>query len=145
MGDNGVQVDGKERTSGRSALLTAVREQCDASLRDVRVLDRDSHDALFVRPDVRERLDDVALDRYLDNERLGYLSHDTYEGLHYAEFRYTVRGFDCFTQFRTFLRDGEERIGVLVGVDAGTDTDFDALFERIAAVAEEFGTASLTP
>ncbi len=108
-------------------------------------MDEGTHETVYLRPDVRERLADISLDRYIDNERLGYLSHDTYEGLHYAEFRYTVRGFDRFTQFRTFLGDDEGRIGVLASVDAGAGVDWNAVFDAAAGVVAEKGTRSIAP
>jgi hypothetical protein len=131
--------------SAHAALLAALKGECGPALRDVHVMDEHTHESVFLRSDVRERLADVSLERYIDNERLGYLSHDTYEGLHYAEFRYTVRGFDEFTQFRTFLGDGEGRIGVLASVDAAASPDFDALFEAVSGVVADTGTAALGP
>jgi len=131
--------------SARAALLAAIRRECRSALRDCHVMDERTHETVYVRPDVRERLADISLDRYIDNERLGYLSHDTYEGLHYAEFRYTVRGFDRFTQFRTFLGDPSGRIGVLTSVDAGTDVDWGAVFDAVAGVVAEHGTRSIAP
>jgi hypothetical protein len=144
MGESG----GGQETNGESAtedLVAAARSFAGADLRDLWVFDREDQRALYVRDDVAENLADETVERYIDNERLGYVSRDTYDALHYAEFQYTVRGFDHFEQFRTFLADDGIRVGVIASVDAPGEHDFSTLVETIHEVAGEHGVAALAP
>ena len=107
------------------------------ALRDVWVFDEDGQECLYIRNDVSTRLDGHDPERYIDNERYGFITRRTYDELTYASYQYTVRGFDEFTTFRTFL--GE--FGVLASVDSGADHDFGELFDRLCAT--EFTYESL--
>ena len=78
------------------SLLATVRAFGDDSLRDVWLFDQWTHERLFVRDDVAERLADVDVKGFVDNERYGYVTRDTYEAIWYSEYRYTVRGFESF-------------------------------------------------
>ncbi|MDL0122965.1 MULTISPECIES: hypothetical protein [Halobacterium] len=103
---------------------------------------------LYMRDDVAARTTDVDAQRYLDNERYGFITRATYNRLHYATLRYTHRGFDTWELFRTFLdaADGTSSAGVVIGLDAdGTCYDFDALTDTVHAVGDEHSVAALTP
>ncbi|WP_255149941.1 DUF7522 family protein [Halorarius halobius] len=108
--------------------FTAVfREFAGTGLRDVWSFDVESERCLYIRRDVAERLEGHDPARYIDNERYGFITRHTYDDLTYADYEYTVRGFDEFTTFRTFF-DG---FGVLASVDADADIAFDALYETL--------------
>jgi hypothetical protein len=100
-------------------LRTAVRDVVGDSLRDLWVFGEHRTRALYLRDDVESALDDHDPEPYIDNERYGYITRKTYENLTYASYEYTVRGFDSFETFRTFV--GE--VGVLVSYDADADID----------------------
>ena len=130
----------------KAALVEAIEDAIGDSLRDVWVLDQRTQEPLFLREDVADRISDVDVEKYLDNERYGFVTRETYNLLHYSEFRYTHRGFDTWELFRTFVDDGDQQVGVVVGVDAdGTNYDFGGLTDDVHAVAEEHGVAALAP
>lgn len=132
-------------TVGKSRLLDTTREFGGTGLRDLHVFTTESHEALYLRDDVEENLANVSLDKYIDNERYGYVTRETYQDLHYTEYRYTVRGFGGFEQFRTFLGP-ENDLGVLASFDQGTEHEgWLALQERLEAVVSDVGLAQLLP
>jgi hypothetical protein len=108
------------------------------ALRDVWVFDEDGQECLYIRDDVSTRLDGHDPERYIDNERYGFITRRTYDDLTYASYQYTVRGFDEFTTFRTFLGG----FGVLASVDRGPDHDFGELFDRLCETAFEYESVS---
>lgn len=130
---------------GKSKLLDTAREFGGAALRDLHVFTTQSHEALYLRDDVAEHIADVSLERYIDNERYGYVTRETYEDLHYTEYRYTVRGFAGFEQFRTFLGP-DNNLGVLASFDQESEhPGWVALHERLEAVVREVGLEGLQP
>lgn len=130
---------------GKSRLLDTTRAFGGAALRDLHVFTTEDHEAIYLRDDVEDHISDVSLEKYIDNERYGYVTRATYEDLHYTEYRYTVRGFAGFEQFRTFL--GPDRnLGVLASFDQGSDHEgWLALQERLEAVVAEGGVEALLP
>ena len=145
MSGNGTRVR-SDVGDAKAALVDAAEAAIGDRLRDVWVLDQRTQEALFLREDVAERISDVDVEKHLDNERYGFVTRETYDLLHYSEFRYTHRGFDTWELFRTFVDDGDQQVGVVVGVDAdGTNYDFGALTDDVHAVADEHGVAALAP
>ncbi len=131
---------------GKAALVAALRDTLGERLRDVWVLDERTQQPLFLREDVAEQIEDVEVEKHLDNERYGFVTRETYDRLHYSEFRYTHRGFDTWELFRTFLVGDDRRVGVLVGVDAdGRSCDFGALTDTVHAFGAEYGVAAFAP
>ncbi|ELZ93011.1 hypothetical protein C440_11946 [Haloferax mucosum ATCC BAA-1512] len=125
-----------------SRVIDVFRDFAEDDLRDVWVFDHEDYDNLFVRDDIAVALDSVDVSRFVDNERFGYVTRDTYEALYYADYAYTVRGFDTFEQFRTFV--GDKPIGLFAGFDRGASgRDFAALNDRLQAVADEFDVSEL--
>ena len=118
-----------------TALVAPLRET-DGRLRDAWLFDETDHESVFVRSDVTERIEEVDVERFVDNERYGYVTRETYESLHYTEYAYTVRGFDAFVQFRTFLDTADgDRVGLMASFDPDGTPDFRALADRLTAVA----------
>jgi hypothetical protein len=119
-----------------SAITSVFNTAAGTHLRDVWTFDRESETCLFMREDVRALTDDQDLRPFIDNERYGYITRLTYEALAHATYQYTVRGFDGFETFRTFLQteDGEV-VGVMASVDATTDVDYSALYEDLVGLA----------
>jgi hypothetical protein len=116
------------------------------SLRDVWLFDQWTHQQLYAREDVSAALADLDVEAFVDNERYGYVTRDTYETLYYAEYAYTVRGFDSFEQFRTFLADDETRVGVLASFDRRDGGyDWGALHEAVLAVTDDVPAAEFVP
>jgi hypothetical protein len=116
------------------------------SLRDVWLFDQWTHQQLYARDDVSRVLAELDVDAFVDNERYGYVTRDTYESLYYAEYAYTVRGFDSFEQFRTFLAEEGTRVGVLASFDRRDGGyDWGALHESVVAVADDYPVAEFVP
>jgi hypothetical protein len=131
---------------GKSAIVETLQDDIGDNLRDVWVLDQRTQEPVYLRDDVAERVDDINVEKFLDNERYGFVTRQTYNLLHYSEFRYTHRGFDTWELFRTFVVDGDTQVGVLVGVDSdGTNYDFSGLTDEIHALADDYGVDSLVP
>ena len=127
-------------------LVDACREFGGESLRDVWLFDQWTYERLYVREDVAARTDDLDPEGFIDNERYGYVTRDTYETLYHAEFTYTVRGFSEFEQFRTFLEDADHRIGLYAGFDRGDGgRDFSRLHGPVQEATSEFPIEEFTP
>ncbi|WP_410767221.1 hypothetical protein [Haloferax sp. DFSO60] len=125
-------------------VVDVFREFGGESLRDVWVFDQRANDSLYVRDDVSTALDSVDVSRFIDNERYGYVTRHTYEALYYADYSYTVRGFDSFVQFRTFV--GPHPVGILAGFDRiGEGRDFAQLDEAVQRLGDELDLSRLLP
>ncbi|REA01362.1 hypothetical protein DEQ92_18645 [Haloferax sp. Atlit-6N] len=123
-------------------LVETFRDFGGDDLRDLWVFDHHGYEHLYLREDVSDAIGCVDISRFIDNERFGYITRDTYETLYYADYGYTVRGFDSFEQFRTFL--GDRPVGILASFDRGTDgRDFAALNDRVCELNEAFDGAEL--
>lgn len=145
MSGNGTRVR-SDVGEAKGALVDAVEATVGDSLRDIWVLDEQTQEPIYLRDDVAERISDVDVEKYLDNERYGFVTRETYDLLHYSEFRYTHRGFDTWELFRTFVEDGRRTVGVVVGIDADdAHHDFSALTDNVHAVATDHGVDTLTP
>ncbi|WP_411963677.1 hypothetical protein [Haloferax sp. YSMS24] len=119
-----------------SRIVDTVRAFAGDALRDLWVFDRHGYEHLYLREDVADAIDSVDVAKFIDNERFGYVTRDTYEALYYAEYGYTVRGFDEFEQFRTFV--GDHPVGMLAGFDRGpAGRDFATLNDQLQVVAED--------
>jgi hypothetical protein len=114
-------------TDDSQAFLDIFREFAGDALRDVWTFDENGERCLYIRSDVADRLDGHDPEHYIDNERYGYITRRTYDDLTYANYEYTVRGFDEFSTFRTFLGG----VGVLASVDRGDTFDFGELFDLL--------------
>jgi hypothetical protein len=128
------------------ALVATFRSFGEDALRDVWLFDQWTHQKLYVREDVDARLDDLDVAGFIDNERYGYITRDTYEALYYADYDYTVRGFSTFELFRSFFADDEGRVGVIAGFDRREGGyDFPALSTELETVLDEHSVAELVP
>lgn len=135
-----------ELDGAKAALVELLVDAIGENLRDVWVLDQRTQEPLYLREDVAERVDDINVEKFLDNERYGFVTRQTYNLLHYSEFRYTHRGFDTWELFRTFVVDSETQVGVLVGLDSdGTNYDFTAYTDEIHDIADEYGVDAFVP
>lgn len=120
-----------------SQVVDACRYFGGERLRDIWIFDAERHASLYLRDDVAATVDDVDVSQYVDVERYGYVTRETYEDLHYADYRYTVRGFDEYDQFRTFFGEGDERIGLFASFDSHVEPcDFRALTESLDDIVD---------
>ena len=133
-----------ERPSER--LLAVFREFGGDALRDVWLFDERTFERVYVRSDVAEAISDADLDveRFVDNERYGFVTRQTYESLYYADYGYTVRGLSTFEIFRTFL--GGELVGVFASFDRSEDGyDYGRLNGSVQALVDELGPDRFAP
>ncbi|MEE6208949.1 hypothetical protein U3A55_02105 [Salarchaeum sp. III] len=136
----------RQSTPGKEALYAVVEAFGGDALRDLWVFDGDTQEPLFIREDVADELSETNAERYIDNERYGFVTRETYDNLHYAEFYYTVRGFDTFEQYRTFVSRDGERVGVLCSFDRRDGGyDFADLTERIPSELADYPLSDLLP
>jgi hypothetical protein len=77
---------------------------------------------LFLREDIADKLEAVDVAKFIDNERFGFITQETYDQLYYATYQYTVRGFDDFEQFQMFFDDDDRHVGVFVSLDQQPDS-----------------------
>jgi hypothetical protein len=123
-------------TDCAEVMVDAVEGVAGSALRDVWVFDQEIERCLYIREDVEAALEGHEPERYIDNERYGYITRQTYEELTYTSYRYTVRGFDEFETFRTFLRDGDgNRFGVLTSTDTDDAPDYETLYGALTAAS----------
>ncbi|WP_435178857.1 DUF7522 family protein [Halorussus sp. AFM4] len=136
----------ERRRDAKAALVDAFSIFEGDALRDVWLFDQRDHEELYVREDVCDKITDVDVSRYVDNERYGYVTRDTYSDLHYASYEYTVRGFDGYEQFRTFLDCADARVGVFASFDRREGGyDFGALHDAIEDVVADHPPAAFAP
>ena len=141
--ENGV---GGDDTGAKSALVSVVEGFGGGSLRDLWVLDERTQEPLYVRDDIAKNIEDVDVERYMDNERFGFVTRDTYNQLHYSTFAYTLRGFDTWELFRTFLVEDGDKVGVLCSLDRREGGfDYSRLNEEIHDLLESFDVTDFSP
>jgi len=134
------------RSDGKQALVGEFASFGDDALRDVWLFDQDDHESMYLREDVERKIADVDVSTFVDNERYGYVTRDTYADLHYTSYEYTVRGFDGYEQFRTFLVNGEAKVGVFASFDRQKGGyDFGDLHESIAAIVADYPIDDFAP
>lgn len=133
--------------SGKGVLVDTFREFGGDDLRDVWLFDQTHHESLLVREDVAANLEDVDVSRYVENERYGYITRDTYSMLHYATYEYTIRGFDEYEQFRTFLQNGDEfKVGVFASFDQQPGgRDYQELQRQLDEVVADYPISAFEP
>jgi hypothetical protein len=116
----------------KEVLVSPLRELGGAGLRDAWLFDETGYEALYLREDVESKVAEIEVERYIDNERYGYVTRETYESLHYTEYEFTIRGFDAFVQYRTFVETKNgDRLGVMASFDPDVGVDFRDLTERL--------------
>jgi hypothetical protein len=136
----------ERRRDAKQALVETFSTFGGDALRDAWLFDQSDHEALFLRADVERKIADIDVTTFVDNERYGYVTRDTYSDLYYTDYRYTVRGFDDFEQFRTFLADDEAKVGVFSSLDRRDGGyDFGALQADIADVVADYPIEAFTP
>lgn len=134
------------RSDATERLLGVLGDFGGETLRDAWLFDQWTYECIYVRDDVAERLEGVDPEGFIDNERYGYVTKDTYEDMFDEPYAYTVRGFPDFEQFRTFIQGDGERVGLFVGydrVDGGHD--FARLHEAIGEVTDDYPVEEFTP
>jgi hypothetical protein len=127
-------------------LLGVFRDFGGEALRDVWLFDERAFERVYVRDDVAEAIaeGDLDVERFVDNERYGFVTRQTYESLYYADYGYTVRGLSTFEQFRTFLCD--QPIGVFASFDLPADGyDYRHLDDAVQELALELGPEAFAP
>ncbi|MFC7080261.1 DUF7522 family protein [Halorussus caseinilyticus] len=142
MGDD----DGGSTRDAKRALVEAFSAFGTDALRDAWLFDQHAYEGLYLREDVEEKVADLDVPRFVDNERYGYVARDAYDDLYYASYEYTVRGFDGFEQFRTFLDDADRKLGVFASFDRRDGGyDFGALHETVEGVVDDHPTDEFAP
>ena len=133
-------------SDGKQALVEAFESFGGDALRDAWLFDQDDHESLYLREDVERKIADLDVSTFVDNERYGYVTRDTYADLYYTSYEYTVRGFDEYEQFRTFLANGETKVGVFASFDRREGGyDFGELQESIASVVADYSIDGFAP
>ncbi|SFK88672.1 hypothetical protein SAMN04487950_1646 [Halogranum rubrum] len=128
------------------ALVATFQSFGEGALRDVWLFDQWTHQNLYLRADIESQLSDLDVDAFIDNERYGYITRDTYESLYARDYDYTVRGFASSELFRTFFADDDTRIGVLAGFDRREGGyDFAALSAELQTILDEYSVTELVP
>jgi len=136
----------RSRDEAKRQLVDAFSAFAGDALRDVWLFDKDGHETMYLRDDVERKVADVDVARFVDNERYGYVTRDTYADLYYADYEYTVRGFDEFELFRTFLSEDGAGVGVFASFDPTEDGyDYRRLHETIAGVVDDHSVEAFLP
>ncbi|EFW92651.1 hypothetical protein ZOD2009_07274 [Haladaptatus paucihalophilus DX253] len=130
----------------KEALVSAFAEFGGTYLRDIWLFDQSDHEQLFLREDVEEKLEAVDVEKFVDNERFGFITQDTYDQLYYATYQYTVRGFDDFEQFRMFFDDDDRHVGVFASFDRQSGGhDYESLFQHVTDIASGYDVPVVSP
>lgn len=140
--------DGDDGGGGgaKAALVSVIESFGGGSVRDVWVLDERTEECLYIRDDIAANIEDIDVERYMDNERFGFVTRDTYNQLHYSNFAYTLRGFDTWELFRTFLVDEDSKVGVLSSLDRRDGGyDYSKLNDDIRDLLDEYDVDEFSP
>lgn len=130
----------------KRAVVDAFAEFGGDALRDIWLFDQTRHEALHLRDDIRTKVERIDVATFINNERYGYVTRDTYGQLYYASYQYTVRGFGEYEQFRTFVPDGDEKIGIMGSFDQRDGGyDFESLNDSVVDIVTERPDGSLRP
>ncbi|MFC4551524.1 MULTISPECIES: DUF7522 family protein [Halorussus] len=136
----------ESRRGAKAALVEAFSTFGGEALRDVWLFDRDDHESMYLRDDVAEKVADLDVERFVDNERYGYVTRQTYGDLYYTSYEYTVRGFDGYEQFRTFLAEDDRKVGVFASFDRRDGGyDFARLYADVETVVADHPDAAFAP
>ncbi|WP_458190289.1 DUF7522 family protein [Haladaptatus sp. NG-WS-4] len=129
----------------KDVLVSAFAEFGGERLRDIWLFDQTDYEVLYLRDDVETKLEDVDVSKYVDNERFGFVTRDTYDQLYYASYRYTVRGFDDFEQFGMFFSDDERNVGVFASFDQRlSGYDYESLFRHMTDIASGYDVPTVS-
>ncbi|MFC6732629.1 MULTISPECIES: hypothetical protein [unclassified Haladaptatus] len=116
------------------------------ALRDIWLFDPSRYEALYIREDVKANIDNIEVNDFVDNERFGYITRDTYNALSHATYQYSVHGFDEFEQFRAFLGSNTTDPGVFISFDCDTDGyNFAKLYGTLMDFSATTDSSRLTP
>jgi len=130
----------------KDALVEVFSSFGSDALRDVWLFDQRGHEEIYLRDDIERKLSEVDVAKFVDNERYGYVTRDTYADLYYADYKYTVRGFDEFELFRTFLSEGDDRIGTFASFDPTEGgCDYRTLYETIGDLVADYPIEAFAP
>jgi hypothetical protein len=130
----------------KDALVSAFAEFGGEELRDIWLFDQTDFETLYLRDDVAAKLEDIDVGKFVDNERFGFITRDTYEQLYCAFYQYTVRGFGDFEQFRMFFADDERNVGVFASLDQRPGGhDYESLYRHVNDIASGYDVPSVTP
>ncbi|MFH5798253.1 hypothetical protein [Haladaptatus sp. CMAA 1911] len=135
-------MDEESGSETKEALVSAFAEFGGNSLRDIWLFDQSDYEMLFLREDVADKLEAVDVAKFIDNERFGFITQDTYDQLYYATYQYTVRGFDDFEQFRMFFdddADDDRHVGVFASLDQQPNGyDYESLYKHVTDIASGY-------
>ncbi len=139
-------MDEESGSETKKALVSAFAEFGGHYLRDIWLFDQRDFEMLFLREDVADKLDTVDVEKFVDNERFGFITRDTYDQLYYATYRYTVRGFTDFEQFRMFFDDDERKVGIFASLDQQPGGhDYESLFQHVTDIASGYEVPMVSP
>lgn len=108
-------------------LISVCRTAIGDDLRSITYFTLDDHEQIYLRSDLDL---DADLDRFVDNERLGFQSQATYGDSELGEYQYTIRVFEFGYITRTIVDDH----GVFVTTDPLHMDDFDEIERSIHTV-----------
>ncbi|MGA9400392.1 DUF7522 family protein [Haladaptatus sp.] len=138
-------MDEEPGSETKEALVSAFAEFGGTYLRDIWLFDQHDFEMLFLREDVADKLETVDVEKFVDNERFGFITRDTYDQLYYASYQYTVRGFTDFEQFRMFFDDEERNVGVFASFDLQpSGYDYESLYRHVSDIASGYDVPTVT-
>lgn len=108
-------------------LLSACRTTIGDELRSLTYFTPDDYEHLYLRDDL-ERSEESH--RFVENERMGFTSHETYEWSELGEYHYTIRIFDEGYVVRVIVGDR----GAYATTDALTMERFDEAAEAMREI-----------
>ncbi|WP_338728606.1 hypothetical protein [Haladaptatus sp. DJG-WS-42] len=127
-------------------LVECIADFGDDALRDIWLFNPTRYEALYLRDDVAANIEDINVNKFVDNERYGYITRDTYNALSHAAYQYSVHGFDEFEQFRAFLGEKKTDPGVFISLDAHNGAyDFGELYNRLMEFTSRVDASSMAP
>lgn len=133
-------------TDAKRELVECIADFGDDALRDIWLFNPTRYEALYLRDDVEASIEDINVNNFVDNERYGYITRDTYNALSHATYQYSVHGFDEFEQFRAFLGEKTTDPGVFISLDAHNGAyDFGELYNHLIEFADRVDVSSMAP
>lgn len=114
----------------RDDLISVCRTTTGDTLRSITCFTTSDHDQIYLRSDLEQ---DAEIERFVNNERLGFTSQATYGDSELGDYEFTIRTFEFGYVMRVIVGDH----GVYVTTDSMHMDEFEELATAIENVLQD--------
>jgi hypothetical protein len=117
----------------KQQLVSVCRTAIGDDLRSIVYFTRDEYDQIYLRSDLDQ---DADIERFVENERLGFMSQKAYGESELGDYQFTIRVFEWGYVTRAIIGDH----GVFVTTDPLNMREFEEVETSVRTVLGEFGS-----